>query len=398
MYENWYLMNSKHDRISGFELDDFSAYATDGILELLENSPEAYDVIIEGVHERAIIQSIKDQNDERKIIAKIGSIKSGNMVLHKNKNWLIVTLEDDNRFYQHANMKRCFTTLRWLDSQGEIREVWFARKTDVSPNFGVDEGSRTMILPDERRQILVQSNQYTMEFKKEQRFIFDDRCWKIVTIDKTFDGLINIVLNESQINPATDNEELRIADYKPNVYSLKINNDKDISISKDQTLKLEVIATKNDIPVALDEIELSSSYPHVGTIDKQGLFTPKNFGVTTIVASYKGNVEVVNINVREITYNNFSVDIIGPDMIRSGQSVQYQIVFMNNGSPIDETASYRLTSEDGLGTQVATITEFTSNTVTIKADKKLLGKILLNVENSNKLISGYKQISIKSLI
>lgn len=343
----------------------------------------------------AQIVDSSDVRDEKKLTTFIeNSLSSGNYIKWIDKYWLVTHFDPLGDIYKRGIMHRCYTTLRWQDKEGVVREAWFSRKTDVSPNFGVDDRKVTIVMPDERRQIVVQSNQHTQRFNKTQRFILDGRAWKIITLDDIADGIINIVLQEDQINPDVDNEELRIADYYKINYDLKLITQDNISIKFDQSYQLEVQALKNGDKVDINEIAISSSDTNVGTVDDTGLFTPIDEGTTIITFEYMGISKNITVRVRDKMMKNLTVDIEGSDSIRLGKIERYVAVFKNNGHVVDEICEFTLDNTD-----LVTVEEKNNNFISLKANSKSkTGKIILRVKSNNGLTENVKEIIIKGYL
>jgi hypothetical protein len=375
------------------------------IYSTFKDDPAYYQVLIANATTEAAIpidvhiNDKSDVRDEKWITTYYDNpLEYGSYIYWKKSWWLNIHLDEMSEIYRRGIISKCYSSIKWMDENRDIKEAFFAFRINTPSNFGLEDG-RIVEIGNERRHIIMQKNADTTKIVKSQRFIVDERAWKVISIDRLTEGLIYLVLEESEINPATDNLELRIADYHPNIYSVEIRNDDNLSINVNQTLQLDIVAYKNDIPVSIDEINLSSSNPAVGTIDKQGMFIPLSEGQTTIVAEYMGLSDSVVIFVRKINVNNYTVDIIGPDFIYSGQKQLYQAVFKNNGMLINESAKFSLFADDGISqTKLVTIDSISGNSITLKADTKLLGTFVLKVKSDNQLISGEKIIRVKSLI
>jgi hypothetical protein len=107
---DWYLINSTQKFYSGFEDDEFNTLSTGLFEELVNHSPEAYDVTVGGLAKRVIIQSDNDEN-KRVLLSKIDDIKHGDLVVHKSDNWLVITSPDDDKINDHSEIQLCNSTL-----------------------------------------------------------------------------------------------------------------------------------------------------------------------------------------------------------------------------------------------------------------------------------------------
>ncbi|OME41417.1 Ig-like domain-containing protein [Paenibacillus odorifer] len=347
----------------------------------------------------ALINDNGDIKDEKKISTFVeNDISSGCLIDFQDKKWLMLHYDNMNDIYKRGIIRRCYTTLRWQDNNLDIREAWFARKTDVSPNFGIEEG-KIMTLPDERRQIILQSNEHTQKFKKTQRFILDNRAWEIITLDDIADGIINVVLKESQLNTSTDSLELRIANYQEVIYKVNIANGENTSISIDQSLQLNVEAFKNTTPIPINELTFTSLDESIATVNSNGLITPVSTGTVYIQANYKKASAQIKLTVRDIQYNNYTVDIEGSEFIYLGAKQTYKALFKNNGVEISEKAVFSLFDEDGKSvTKKAIVSGIQGISITLLGDMKLMGYIMLCVSSENGLIKGCRKLRVKGYL
>ncbi|ALS22306.1 hypothetical protein [Paenibacillus naphthalenovorans] len=306
------------------------------------------------------------------------------------------TIEIREDGYDLSIMQECNAELKWIDDNGNIQIFPCIFFSNSRSNFGISS-DKLMMLPNGRRQVIVQRNEHTVKFKRHMRFMFGGSVFKVIDFDAiSDDGIVNLNMQDDLFNPATDNEDLGIADYRESNYSLKILNDNNISVELNQTLQLSVEALKNNTPVNINEITFVSDNPNVGIIDNSGLFTPVSIGSTLITAEYKGITSSIVIFVRDIQYNNYTVDLEGNDSIYYNKSSKYTPIFKNNGHVIDEQATFYITADDGFSpTNLATLSSQVSNECVILAGNKT-GYIRLHVNSMNGLISGHKRIYIKS--
>lgn len=138
------------------------------------------------------------------------TLSIGDLVKWNNENWLTLIV-DDMQIYDRANIQKCPSTLVFQNSSLSTIIAPFTIESSTS-QLGLDEG-RVISLPNERRNIIIQSNVDTQKIVKGQRFIFDGRAWSVTSRNGLYDGLIHLTLQEDEINTATDNVDLRIADY-----------------------------------------------------------------------------------------------------------------------------------------------------------------------------------------
>ena len=368
------------------------------VAEKFDDDVQAFDVMIEDRRQTVLI-SYAAKEDMNKIISRPDeTFKNGDIVTWNDEKYIILQVDSDKRIYTRGLIKKCLGSLKWQDELGDIHEAWFARTTNLSPNFGVDDRSKIITMPDERRQIVLQSNSHTQKFEKEQRFIMDGRAWKIITLDDFADGIINVVLEESHIDPAIDNLELRIANYKSDYYRLVNKTPLSINLKIDQSTLLDVTAYHNGVSVDSSEVEFMVEDNSFGVVDNNGIFTPHKSGNVKIFAKYKTAVIEFNVHVREELVHSYYVDIIGSNEINFGLISEYTVVFKNHGIEIDETPVFELEQS---ANDLVTIqsTDISKKSITLKANSKnKAGTITLHVRSDNGLIKNSKTIRIKGFL
>jgi hypothetical protein len=230
-------MNSKGGTKVNSQVNSTKSFLT----KYFKDSPSYQEVYINdsttltGVH---IVDDSKER-EQKLVISLTDPLQTGQIVKWNNIYWLILIVDE---FVTHwrGTIKKCESTLKWLDSQGDIKETPFTLKYSPASTY-ILEQDRIMILSKERRTILVQSNDDTQQIKRGQRFIFDDRAWKVIGYNGLTEGILELTLEEDEINSATDNISLRIADYIPpstppsTGLAITINGDPDIRITQSKT-------------------------------------------------------------------------------------------------------------------------------------------------------------------
>lgn len=366
------------------------------IAEKFNDDVQAFDVQIENRNQTVLI-SYAAKEDMNKIVSHPNeTFKNGEIVTWNDEKFIVLQVDPDKRIYTKGLVKKCLGSLKWQDEFGEIHEAWFARITNVSPNFGVDDRSKIITMPDERRQIVLQSNSHTQKFRKEQRFIVDGRAWKVITLDDIADGIINIVLEESHIDHAKDNLELRVADYRTDHYKLVNKTSTEINLKINQSVLLDVIGYHNGVSVDVNEIDFTIEDSNYGTVDINGIFTPSKTGHVKLFAEYKDEKIEFNIYIREDLVHNYSVDIVGSNEINFGQSAEYRAEFKNNGVVIEETPIFNVEQS---APDLITVVSNIGQQIILKANSKnKSGTVVLNVKSDNGLITNSKTIRIKGFL
>lgn len=183
MAQEWYLMNTNHDTVSGFESEDFNAFATDAFEEALASSlgadveicsPDLSErrpkrVIIEGD-----VQDTKLNALNRRLLAPIGTCISGEYVFYKNRYWLIVGLVDDNGMYEKAVLVLCNYLLTWKNRNGNIVQRWVSASSASQYNNG-ETGYRYIITRSDQLMVLTPQDDECLLIPHGARFIMDLR-------------------------------------------------------------------------------------------------------------------------------------------------------------------------------------------------------------------------------
>ncbi|MEK4006344.1 Ig-like domain-containing protein [Paenibacillus sp. FSL H3-0333] len=400
MSESWYLMNSSNDRVSGYELDDFENSAASGFDELLNFSPESRTLLLNNSQTKMIVQNTSKENTLQ-ILGKMNQFKSGDIVTYESNNYLVAELPHYNKFYLKSEIKLCSGQLKWIDDDGEINSRYFTFKSDPATNFGTDNGS-IVVLGSERRTLLVSFDEDTTNFRKDRRFIFDGRAWKITALDNiSLKGIAIVTVQEDLINTATDNLELGIADYYGNVanYSVTINNGSFVTISDDQLLRLNVIVTNNSIPLPSPSLSYTSSDERIATVSFEGTISPLTPGTVIITATYKNVSAQIKVSITDSTAFSYTCEIIGPNEIKVGRTQSYTAKFYRNGVEYPDKSRFSLTSDDGVSpTKLASVSfqDEEMNTCSIVAGSSI-GYVYLHVKNDNGLSESKIRIRIKPL-
>ncbi|MGG1664528.1 hypothetical protein [Brevibacillus sp. NRS-1366] len=344
------------------------------------------------------------QNFNRELWTRRTDIfKTGDIVefthdpLEKMQTFILLNSINTRDEYDLSIMQATQGTLKWLDPFGFIKETPFTQKSSSSAYPLQDD--KIMILSKERRVILVQANDDTKQIKKDRRFIFDERCWKVIGYNGLVEGLLELTLEEDQFHDTLDNIELRIADYYGKVanYKVSILNGSSGSLSLDDSLQLNVRVTNNESVVDSPPLLFTSTDESIATVDVNGLITPISVGEVVINVECNGAISNITLQVTEKRIYNYTLDILGSSEIKINQPQEYHVIFYSNGTPIHDKATFTLTSLDGTPTTLASIKTTTDTSCVVTAGKTT-GKLLLHAANQNGLITGSKEIKIKSLI
>lgn len=184
MAQEWYLMNTNNDTVSGFESEDFENSTQDIFLEAVasamgENVEICNYDLSKRIKTRVIIQgSVQDtklNSIQRRMLAPIGTCVAGQYVFYKNRYWLIVGLVDDNKIYEKAILVLCNYLLTWRNENNVIIQRWVNATSASQYNNGETSNSFYFVRSDQLM-ILTPNDDECLLMKHKQRFIIDKRC------------------------------------------------------------------------------------------------------------------------------------------------------------------------------------------------------------------------------
>lgn len=184
MAKEWYLMNTNHDTVSGFESDDFENFASDALDEALASSVATeveicnYDlssrtkarIIVEGNVQDTKLNSLK-----RRIITKIGATKAGQYIYYKDRYWLIEGIVDDNGLYDKGVMTICNYRLSWLNDKGEPITRW-AFVTSASQYNSGETSTTYMYIRTDQVMVVLPNDDESLLIPHGKRVVIDERC------------------------------------------------------------------------------------------------------------------------------------------------------------------------------------------------------------------------------
>ncbi len=244
MPSNWYLMNNNY--YSGFEKEIIDEYAIDGFNEILNNSPEAKDIFIDGVSYKGIIQHLND-NDKikelRKLLVSIDTIISRGSYIELNGEYFINISDIDNKiFYKSCKIQKCNNTLKWQDENLNTIEIPCILLDKTSDGI---EYTKYLNLTEDQILTIIPKNNDTIKLQLDKRFIFNNNeqaIYKITKIDfLTQPGLIKLTMKKDLLT-SNDKVDLNIADYQGLVVS-GIQGSDTIRLKNQETYTIDVDVT-----------------------------------------------------------------------------------------------------------------------------------------------------------
>lgn len=141
-------------------------------------SGEGYDIEINGVVERCLVQTssnpLRELNDFRKIHCPITSdVKRGYYVKYEDSVWIIDTnIANIDGAYLSTRMSRCQYLLRWQNPSGNIVERW-AYASDQTKYSNGEVGNKTLTVGENQYALLIAIDSETKKLKRGMRLPFD---------------------------------------------------------------------------------------------------------------------------------------------------------------------------------------------------------------------------------
>lgn len=184
MATEWYLLESKHDQLSGYESDALYDFAEDGFEEVLDSAiaipVELYNYdLSECKSVKAVIQNnvqdTKLKTLTRQMLVPIGTCYAGMYVKYKNRFWIITGLVDDNTMYEKAVLSLCNWLLTWVNDKGKIIQRW-ANVTSASQYNNGETGMQYYFVRSDQLMVILPDDDESILIPDGKRFIIDRRC------------------------------------------------------------------------------------------------------------------------------------------------------------------------------------------------------------------------------
>lgn len=234
------------ERISqaGTMRDALVEQARSSIAQMSYDSPSCRHVKIDNVWQYALITHRQEINQKRICSIPGEHLHHGGIVDFASSKWLITELDADNEIYDRGIMVRCNYLVRWIGSDGKLKEKWCVIEDGTKYLIG-EYAEDTMAIGDARIAMTVAKDMDTNELCRGARFLVDDPdtnkplAYQITKPNKLFnvfngEGVFKFIMNEVQLTKE-DNVELRIADYtswKPNIHKDGNHIDSDLTIGQ----------------------------------------------------------------------------------------------------------------------------------------------------------------------
>lgn len=214
------------------------------IAQMSYDSPSCRHIKIDGVPQDALITHRQATNEKRICSIPGEHLRHGGIVDFAEAKWIITELDADDEIYDRGIMLRCNYLLRWIGSDGSLKEKWCVIEDGTKYLIG-EKTEQTMAIGDARIALTISKDEDTNELCRGARFLIDDPdtdkplAYQVTKPNKLYNiydgqGVFRFILNEVQLTKE-DNVRLRIADYtswKPSIPKDGDHIDSDLAIGQ----------------------------------------------------------------------------------------------------------------------------------------------------------------------
>nr|WP_238354143.1 Ig-like domain-containing protein [Paenibacillus sp. 23TSA30-6] len=329
-------------------------------------------VHINGVRQLALIRDATNtiQMTDEKIIRAATPLHTGDIVDYRYERYLITSQVDQNEKSCRGRIRKCnqWLALNW---NGQVK--WFDSVVEAR-TFSTETG-KVISMPEGNILVSLQDNADTRNIALSQRFYMTHQPFKIVGINHTLNGIIQLSCTLDSINTAYDDVEHNIADrwkYEiTHTYALHIHQGTITHVLLNETIPLNVTATDNGNEVTNPAITYVSSDPSMVSVDQQGQVMGIALGQASITAklTYHPTVlSTIEMRVVETGTHIYSIAITGNPMLKTGQSSSYVSHIYDHGVEVfDQSVEWSLRNQDDSTPTKGSITASTGNSVAVKA-------------------------------
>lgn len=358
-----------------------------------KDSPSYRTVLISGVETPVRLNQGKQYGykvtnpSEFKIMLLLPETKVdiGSIITIDSVDWIALDFFDDD-IYPRCDIHISNHLLKWQNEFYEIK----TSPSVITQSFSYIDEDKFMFLPAGIYSIIIPFNKDTVSIKTNDRFLFNDKAYKITHIDKmTTIGLIRMTATEDII---IEEDMNGIANYKDGFYTIIINNGLDLKINLNEQIHLDVVVKYGgiilDAPIIYENLN-----DEVISVNENGVITPLNDGTSIVNIKVLGLTRSVAIRVIDDSYipDSLYIAIDGEPEINKGKNYTYIAKLYNNGVLVDNfICSWDLNSTK------AVIVSQDNNSCTIMGNTEELVRLTCTLED-NSMVRRTLSIKIKGL-
>jgi len=199
--------------------------------ETIDFQPNTY---VDGEHMPLIVMEWRGNSDEKERYKKIeappeSTFDLGSKVDCFGMKWLVTEINYNQEVKLAGRMQLCNYPLTWQDDDGSIviEDCVCSRYRTTATGEDIRKpSSKTLVVDETRRNILIQFNERTARLRQGKRFFIDlegmgnPKVYRLTDLNRTSyiyngKGCFELVCSETQINPDVDRVDLMLCDYRP---------------------------------------------------------------------------------------------------------------------------------------------------------------------------------------
>lgn len=182
--QEWYLLKSPHDQVSGFESEALNDFGAEGFDEVLDSDYAQtvylcnYDFSVRTAIKAVVQNTVQDtrlKSLNRMMLVRIGTAKAGQYIEYNNQVWIINNVVDDNAVYEKLIMSLCNWQLTWVNAQGKVVQRWAFIQSASQYNNG-ETGERFYTVRSDQLLIAIADDDESILIPDGKRFVIDRRC------------------------------------------------------------------------------------------------------------------------------------------------------------------------------------------------------------------------------
>lgn len=209
MSKAWDLYNERMALSGPTKRDMWKKRAMRSISNRIRHSLSYHEVIMGGLAAQVAITHGVEAS-EKKIFSMPGEhLVHGGLVEFADNVWLIVEVDADNEVYEKGRMLQCNHILRWIATDGTLKEKWCVVEDGTKYLIG-EKSTQLMTIGDARIALTIGKDEDTIELKRGYRFLVDDvdtdypLAYQITKSNKLFnvyneEGVFRFILNEVEM-------------------------------------------------------------------------------------------------------------------------------------------------------------------------------------------------------
>lgn len=229
--QEWYLIK-RPSLSSRLEDSSFNSYKSDAIYEMLDSEAgSSVELCNHDLSKRKTVRCLINGKAadtyesalDRTVVFPIGTVKTGMYLFFGDHYWLVVSCTSENNFYEKVQIKMCQYLLKWQNDNGDIVKRWihlFLGGSSVGESRGMImtllKYDYSFFIPCDEETLMLDNKRVFIDVRKKDPF-------KVFELTRSDDapycygdrhgGVLYICANRTELNPQTDNQDLKICDY-----------------------------------------------------------------------------------------------------------------------------------------------------------------------------------------